>query len=159
MKIEFEIEGTQELLNSLTQVQRGLVDFRDLGTWNAVQSEFYKVQKEIFAAEGPGWKELSHPYAEIKQAKYGNKPILQATGKMYAEFSSDKGNVDKQAQSMSFTFSQPAGFHMSKGARSKMPYRSSLDLTNDQEQRVTEPIIKKLKQLIDNAKLRDYRNG
>lgn len=153
-----EVEGMAELLAAFKTVEQGMIDFRQLGTWNAVQSEFYKIQKEIFDKEGqPKWKALSPNYAKVKQRLYGSKPILQATGAMYKEFTSDTGNVTKTAQEMTIKFSPPAGFHMSKAARSKMPYRSSLDLTNEQEERLTEPVRKKLKQLIANAKLRDIR--
>src|SRR4051794_8019067 len=46
MRLEMTIEGTGELLSSFAQVERGLVDLRQLGTWDAVQAEFYKVEKE-----------------------------------------------------------------------------------------------------------------
>ena len=162
MNIKVEVDGVQQTIAAFEKVERGIVDLRQLGTWDWVQSELYKVQKEIFASEGSAgkggkWKGLSSPYKEIKAAKWGDKPILQASGAMYKEFTSDAGNVEKKEQEMTFTFNSPAAFHMGKGGRSKMPYRSSLDLTKEQEERVLAPIAKKLRQLIDNAKLRDIR--
>lgn len=154
-----EIEGMRELLASFKKVEEGMLDFRQLGAWKGVQAEFYKIEKEIFAKEGNAtkWKALTPAYAKIKQKKYGSLPILQATGKMYSEFTSDAGNVTQTAQEMTFKFSQPAGYHMSKEPRSKMPYRSSLDLTDEQERQIVKPVQDKLKQLIANAKLRDIR--
>lgn len=162
MKISVEVDGVQDTIRAFEKVEKGIVDFRELGTWDWVQSEFYKIQKEIFASEGAAgkggkWKALSSPYAAIKQAKYGDMPILQASGKMYKTFTSDAGNVDKKADSMTFQFDAPAGYHMGKGGRGKMPYRSSLDLNPEQQKRLLEPVSKKLKQLIMNAKLRYYQ--
>ena len=159
MPITVEIEGMSELLAAFKTVEEGMLDFRQLGAWKAVQSEFYKIQKEIFANEGNGtqWKALTPAYAKVKLAKYGERPILQATGDMYKEFTSDTGNVKMTAQEMDITFSQPAGYHMSKESRTKMPYRSSMDFTEEQEKQLMQPIQDKLKQLIANAKLRDLR--
>ena len=157
-----EIEGMADLLAGFKTVEEGMIDFRQLGAWKGVQHEFYKIQKDIFGSEGSSgktgkWKALSPNYAKVKQKKYGAMPILQATGKMYREFTSDTGNVTQTAQEMTFRFSQPAGYHMSKAARKKMPYRSSMEFTDDQEKQIMKPVQDKLKQLIANAKLRDLR--
>jgi phage gpG-like protein len=157
-----EIEGMRELLASFKTVEEGMIDFRQLGTWKAVQSEFYKIEKDIFGSEGASgktgkWKALSPAYAKVKQKRYGPLPILQATGAMYKQFTSDAGNVTQTAQEMTFRFSQPAGYHMSKAARKKMPYRSSMEFTEAQEKQLMKPVQEKLKQLIANAKLRDIR--
>lgn len=154
-----EIEGMAELLASFKQVEEGMLDFRQLGAWKGVQSEFYKIQKDVFSNEGNGskWKALSPAYAKVKQKKYGDLPILQATGAMYKQFTSDAGNVTQTAQEMTFKFDQPAGYHMSKEPRTKMPYRSSMDFTDEQEKQLMQPVQDKLKQLIANAKLRDIR--
>jgi len=154
----YEVEGMNDLLASFKDVERGMLDFRQLGTWKAVRSEFYKIQKEIFASEGAGkWQALSPKYAAIKLKKYGTKPILQASGEMYKEFTSDTGNVTETAQEMTIAFGPTAGYHMSKEPRKKMPYRSSLDLTDEQAARLKKPVEEKLKQLIANAKLRQLR--
>jgi len=155
--LKVTVEGVGDLIARLQIVRRGAADLRELNTWGAVRAEFYKVQKEIFAAEGPGWKALSSPYKERKAIKYGNKPILQASGAMYKEFTGSPGGVEETAQEMTLTFSSPAGYHMSKGARSKIPYRSSLDLTPEQNKRLMDVIKKKMEQLIDNARLRSIR--
>lgn len=161
-QISIEVDGVRESVAAFEKVERGVVDFRQLGVWNAVESEFYKIQKTIFDSEGAAgqggkWKPLSTGYAKVKQRIYGNMPILQASGAMYREFTSKAGSVDKQAQEMTLGFSSPAVYHMGKGARSKMPYRSSLDLTQAQQEQLLDPVKKKMKQLIDNAKLRDIR--
>lgn len=154
--IQFTVEGIQELVRAFDKLARGVVDLRQLGTWKAVKSEFYKIQREIFEKEGPGWQALSPAYKVYKDKKWGAKPILQASGAMYKDFTAG-GDPQEEAQSLTFTFKKPAGYHMSKSGRSKIPYRSSLDLNQAQQDRLTDEIKKKLKQLIDNAKLRDVR--
>jgi phage gpG-like protein len=154
--ITFTVEGIQELVNAFDKVARGIVDLRQLGTWKAVTSEFRAIQKEIFDSEGPGWAALTPEYKAYKVKKWGEKPILQASGAMYKDFTAG-GDPKEEAQSLTFNFKAPAGYHMSKDARSKMPYRSSLDLTAAQDERIKDAIRQKLKQLIDNAKLRDIR--
>jgi hypothetical protein len=163
MNIGIEIDGIPQTIAALSRVERGVLDLRQLGTWDWVESEFRRIQKEIFDSEGSAsaggkWKRLSPAYAAVKQKKYGNLPILQRTGGMYKEFTSKGGGaVEQKPQEMSIAFSSPAGFHMGKGARSKMPYRSSLDLTNEQKERLMKPIRAKFQQLVDNAGLRDRR--
>jgi phage gpG-like protein len=157
VNITIDLDGTQETIRAFERVQGGIADLRKNATWLRVRQAFYRVQKDIFAGEGPGWKELSSPYKEIKAKRWGNKPILQASGKMYREFTVSPGMVDAQATEMTLGFSQPAGYHMSKKARSKMPYRSSLDLTDAQEKEILKPIGDSLKQLVANARLRDLR--
>ncbi len=161
MNFATTVEGVNDLIDRFEKVRRGVVDLRQLGTWDWAISTFQKVQKSIFdsegAAAGSRWKALTPAYAAVKARRYGSQPILQATGKMYREFTSAPGLVDKKEMELTLGFSQPAGYHMGKGARSKMPYRSSLDMTDAQLDEIQQPIVKKLKQLIDNAKLRDIR--
>ena len=76
---------------------------------------------------------------------------------MYKQFTSDAGNVTESAQELTFTFAQPAGYHMGREPRKKMPRRSSLDMTEAQEKQLMKPVQEKLKQLIANAKLRELR--
>ena len=149
----------QGVLDGLDKVIRGLVDFRELGAWKAVRKEFHAVQNEKFQTANNGqWQKLSPAYEAVKASKYGGPTrILIANGDMVKEFTTDAGKFDEQAQEMTFEFSSPAGFHMSKAPRSKIPYLSSLDLTEAQEKRIAEPITKKLKQLIANARLKDAR--
>ncbi len=163
MKISIDVDGAQTTIAAFEKVERGIIDLRQLGTWDWVQSEYYKCVKEIMSSEGSAGKSgkyapLTTAYAVAKQKKYGNKPILQATGAMYAS-ATTAGNgaiVDKQAQEMTLgTSDRKAGFH--QYGTSKMPARKILDFTPEHEKRILEPIGKKLRQLVDNAKLRDIR--
>lgn len=162
MKLEISVEGMQDLLNSIEKVERGVLDLRDLGTWDWVEREFYQVVKEQFASEGGAgqsgkWKGLSHPYAEIKTRTYGDNGILVASGAMYRSLTGGAGAiVDKQAQEMTLgSTDKKAGWHQHGTGR--MPARPIYDFTDAQTRKIQGPIIKKLRQLIDNAKLRDVR--
>jgi phage gpG-like protein len=158
MRWNVTVNGVRQTLSAFLKVQGGIIDLRKLGAWDQVQGVFYKIQREQFGSEGGGkWAALSPPYAKVKLSRFGAKPILQATGKMFEEFTSDQGNVQKDAQSMSFKFGPPAAFHMSTRARTKMPYRSTLELDDDHKRRLTEPLKQKIKQLIQNARLASKR--
>lgn len=162
MKIDLEVEGMAALIGSFEKVERGFLDLRQLGTWDWVQSEFYKVVKDQFAAEGQGksgkWKPLSSKYAAVKSKRYGNAPILQASGRLYKSMTAAGGEaiVDKQPQEMTLGSTVPYGkYH--QGGTNRMPKRPIIDFTDAQEKQIFAPIGKKLRQLIDNAKLRDIR--
>lgn len=163
MKFTIEVEGQRELLASFLMVQEGLVDLRQLGTWDRVQTEFYKVLKDQFGSEGAAgkagkWKPLSPKYAKVKLRKYGALPILQATGKLYRAMTSQGGDsfVEKKAQEMTIGTKLPyAAFHQRGGKR--LPQREIISLTDEQEKQITAPIQEKLKQLVANAKLRERR--
>lgn len=164
MKIEIELEGMSELLAAFKGVEAGMLDFRQLGAWDAVQSEFYKIEKEQFASEGSSgrsgkWKALSPKYAAIKQRKYGAMPILQATGKGYRSLTSadaDGAVVVKEKQELVLGTSIPyMAYHQKGGGR--LPKREPISMTDDHIKRLSAPVNAKLKQLIANAKLRELR--
>lgn len=163
MKISFEVDGVQQTIRAFQQVERGVVDLRELGTWDWVQSEYYKVVKEVMDSEGSSgqsgrWKALTPKYAEVKRAKYGDKPILQASGEMYTSLTTSGGGavVEKSAQEMTLGSRNPkAGWH-NRGA-GRLPKRQIIDFTDEQKKRIVAPIEKKMRQLVDNAKLRDIR--
>lgn len=158
-----EVIGERELKAAFETVEKGMLDLRQLGAWNAVQSKFYKVEKELFASEGGSgksgrWQQLSSPYKEVKARRYGPMSILQATGQMYRSLTSTTGDsiVEKTAQTLALgTRLKYAGMHHRGGGR--LPQRKPIDMTDAQEKRVLKPIGDKLKQLAANAKLRDIR--
>jgi phage gpG-like protein len=163
VKVTVEVQGINDLVARFDQVRRGTEDFRQLGTWDWVQSEFYKVLKAQFGSEGAAgrsgkWKELSPKYKVWKQRKYGSLPILQLTGRLYRSLTSQGGDavVEKSAQEMTLGTRVPyAGYHQSGTGR--MSARKVIDFSPEQEKQLKRPIQEKLKQLIANARLRDER--
>jgi phage gpG-like protein len=163
MKFTVEVEGLDELLRAFAGVEKGMLDFRDLGTWDAVQFEFYRIEKEQFQSEGSAgksgkWKQLSSPYKERKQRQYGDVPILTRTGRLYRSLTSSGGDsvVEKRPLEMVLGSKVPyAGYHQSGTGR--MPKREPISVTPEQEQQLMKPIQRHLKQIVANAKLRSLQ--
>lgn len=163
MKFKIEVEGREQLLASFVKVQAGVVDLRQLGTWDLVGTEFRRIEKEMFDSEGSlsgggKWAPLSPKYAIQKQRKYGSLPILQASGRLYRAMTGSSADsvFEKQPSEMAIgTSLKYAGYHQS--GTSKMPKRPPISFTRDQQKRLTDPIERKLRQLIANAKLADKR--
>lgn len=159
MITELTVEGLADLINSFEKVERGTLDLRQLGTWDWVQSEFYKATREKFENAGPGWAPLSSSYETAKTRKFrGPTRILISSGAGMRSLTADGGDavVDKQPQEMTLGSSlKYMGYHHT-GTR-KMPKRDPIEFSDAQTEQIVAPIGKKLKQLIDNAKLRDIR--
>ena len=163
MRVEITVEGSNQLIASFAQVEKGL-DFRELGTWDAVASEFYKIEKEQFDSEGGAgksgkWKALKPEYAKRKQKKWGNVPILHASGEMMRSLTSRNAPgavLEKTADELTLGTTIPyAGYHQ-RGSK-RLPKRPPVDPTDAQVDRLSKVIQGKMKQLIANAKLRDIR--
>lgn len=162
MKVTVELEGVKETLAQFKGIELGMVDFRQLGAWKAVRSVFYKIVGSIFKAEGGAsgkWKALTPAYQRVKVRKWGNQPILTASGALYRSLTQEgtQGSTFSETpQEMEIgTTIKYAGFHQS-GTR-KMPARPILDFTDEQESQLMKPIQDKLVQLVGNAKLRTLR--
>ena len=162
MKIEVTLDGVKELNASMTFIDAGLSDFRKLGTWDAIATEFYKIEKEQFKDEGgPSgkWKSLSPKYAAIKARKYGNVPILTASGQMMKSLTSRgaaNSVLEQTATEMTIGTSDPkAGYHQ-RGNR-RLPQRKVVDFDDQRKDRLSKVAENKVKQLLANAKLRSLR--
>ena len=158
MKVSITLEGTNELIAAFSTVEKGL-DFRTLGTWDAVATEFRKIEKEQFAGEGIGpsgkWKPLSAVYAKRKIKKYGNQPILQASGRLAKSLTGTTADsvLEKTAQELTIGTNVPyAGYHQ-RGSKARPP----VDLSEQQLDRIGTVITRKMKQLAANARLGELR--
>jgi phage gpG-like protein len=160
---EIEIEGMADLLARFKGVEEGMLDFRQLGAWRAVASEFRKIEKEQFDSEGSKgesgkWKQLSPKYAIRKLAKWGDVPILQASGKLYRSLTQENAEgavYEETAQELTLGTSIPYAAYHQRGGR--VPQREPISLTREQKDRLMQPVQDKLRQLIANAKLRDLQ--
>lgn len=163
VKITINVEGEQSVINAFQKVERGILDLRQLGTWKWVASEFYKVEKAQFGSEGSAgksgkWQSLTSPYKEIKAKKWGDQPILQASGRLYKSLTANGADSVYEDSNLELTLGSSlpyAGYHQ-KGTR-KMAARPPISLNDEQITQITKPIQKKLEQLIDNAKLRNLQ--
>jgi phage gpG-like protein len=165
MKVEITVEGADDLVARFATVEKGL-DFRELGTWDAVATEFRKIEYEQFASEGAdgasgAWQALSTEYAARKLKQWGQVPIMQASGRLWRSLT-QKGSKDAVEEQTATeltlgTTVEYAKYHQSKEPRKKLPRRPLVDLTDAQTARLGGVIQGKMKQLIANAKLRDIR--
>lgn len=159
MKVTVELEGLPELLAQFRGVEVGMLDFRTLGTWDWVQSEFYKVEKAQFASEGAAgaggkWTALNPAYAARKEKKWGPVPILQASGRLYRSMTSANadGVVEKRPLELILGSRVKYGGYHQKGT-SRMAKRPPIDFTPEQETQLMKPIQTHLKQIVSQAKL------
>jgi len=78
-------------------IERGLNDLSPV--WKNVDVVFRAFMRQVFQAEGayggPKWRALNTAYAEKKKARWGAKPILQASGALMRSFTapSDPNHV------------------------------------------------------------------
>lgn len=164
MKVSISVEGADELVATFNKIEQGL-DFRQLGTWDAVVSEFRKIEYEQFASEGADgasgkWKPLSPAYQAVKDKKWGHSPILQASGRLWRSMTGNNADsiVQKTAQELAIGTTVPyAKYHQSKEPRTRLPRRPIVDLTERSKDRLGNVIVGKMKQLVANAKLRSIR--
>lgn len=159
MNVTVTVEGADKLAAAFKTVEKGL-DFRTLGTWDAVTSEFRKIEKEQFAGEGIGpsgkWKALSAAYAKRKIKKWGSTPILQASGRLVKSLTGNSSDsvVEKTADELTIGTTVPyAGYHQ-RGTKT-MPSRPPVDLSEQHTDRLGKVITRKMKQLVANARLAD----
>lgn len=160
--LTIEAKGVKELGEKFEYVRRGLVDFRQLGTWKAVAAEAYKVIESIFANEGGAsgqWAPLKPKYEAIKRAAYGDQPILTASGVMRRSLTSSNapGSVYSESKDEVVIGSTDKKVPFHQYGTSRMKKRPIFDFSAAHKEQMTEPIYRKLKQLIANARLREAR--
>lgn len=164
MKVTTELKGVPETLAMFRGVELGLADFRQLGAWKAVRLVFYKIVSSIFQAEGGAsgkWTALTAAYAKVKLRRWGNQPILTASGTLYRSLTqegAEGSTFTESAQEMEVGTTIKYGAYHQTGTN-KMPARPILDFTDEQEGQLMKPIQDKLVQLIGNAKLKGLRQG
>ncbi len=154
MNVSIEIQGDKELISAFESIEDGLKDLRKGKTWQRVRQAFYRIQKEQFGSEGGTgasgkWKPLTPKYAKVKQRKYGNKPINQATGRLYKSLTQAGGEstFEEQATTMTIGSNTPYAGYVQKA-------RPIIDLTPDQEKKLLEPVERYVRQLAANVKLK-----
>lgn len=164
MRVTVTVEGVDAQVGKLNYLARNVADYRQLGAWDGVQAEFYRIEKEQFSSEGAAGRSgryapLSSTYAERKTKKYGPQPILTASGQMrdsLTRATAKNAVVEKTAQELVLGTTDPKAAYHQRGT-SKMPKREVISFSDEQKARLVRPIEMKIRQLLDNAKLRDIR--
>lgn len=158
-----EIKGANELARKFDAVTDGIKDLNKLGVWDDVQTAFYEIERDQFASEGNAarakWKALSPAYAAQKLKRFGQKPILQATGKLYrslTQANAEGSVVNKMPQELVIGSSIPHGIYHQTGTN-KMPARPPIEIRMpSQKEKLLKPMREKLLDLI---KKNGFGNG
>mgnify|MGYP003531091743 FL=1 len=153
MKLTIETTGQPQLIRALDNVERGFTDLDQSGIWKKVQSEFFKVEKELFDSEGASgqsgaWEKLTDNYAKVKERQFGKLPILQRSKELFKSLTSETDNTiaDFKADEATFGTSLPYS-----GAVHKK--RPAISPTDDQITQICKPIQTELQQLIERERL------
>jgi len=85
--LRFELAGTVQLSRVLEGISGDLSDLRP--AWERMAQEYRETRHGLFAREGsfegePAWDPLSPKYAEWKEQRYPDRPILVLTGETRA---------------------------------------------------------------------------
>lgn len=143
--IKWTIEGVPELSRRLLMKSKNLNNYKK--PLNESSDLILNDVKTQFRTEGSlsgGWQPLALSTLIDKARKgYGNKPILERTGKLKNSFYKRVGTKRAFVSSKSPYF----GFHQSRKPRTKIPRRPMLLLTESTRQK----IVKKFQKFIQNA--------
>lgn len=144
--IQVRAEGLVRFRANVQRLERKFQTFRKL--FEKFGDEFYEAEKRTFASAP--WVPLSAKYAAQKRKKYGGKPILRATDKLYSSFTRKgaEGNVNRiRINEAEFGSSVSyARFH--QFGTGKMPARPPLALTDQDFQKFDSIAEKHLAEMI-----------
>ena len=132
-QVSFEVLGEKQVSQMLS---RTTAKAADLGPyWLMVQGLLQQAIKEQFDTEGGrtgGWAPLSERYASDKVRRFGNQPILVATGALRQSLTGGSGFIARQEGNETLRFGTQLGYgRFHQTGTSSMPQRRILDLTND----------------------------
>jgi len=136
LKITATVIGEEQLVRSLDRFTAGVSNlapaFEEIGT------DVREILVEQFAQEGNGWAPLTPAYAIQKRKRYGDKPILRATDRMFESLTSmgAEGNVTEIA-AMSAAYGTDvfyARYHQT--GTSRMAQRKIFALTEVNKRRI-----------------------
>lgn len=131
MQLNFFIEGEKQLSRSLRLKEIG----EQVQNWRPAFELTARLMKKEFAETafstegaslGKAWDPLSPDYARWKAKHYPGKGILVRTGKMQRSFQTRSGAFEAEIWNPTAYFK----YHQSNAARSKLPRRMMMYLTN-----------------------------
>lgn len=143
-----EIEGEKELARAVLRVIGSIDDFRPY--WKALQNELFDIEREQFDSEGAKgatgkYKDLSPTYARYKQKIYGDKPILQRTGRLYASMTGNTSDTVAQLGKTEAVFGTKVPYAKKHQTGAKyLTKRPPYALTDRQKRKMGSVLIKEL---------------
>jgi phage gpG-like protein len=148
--IEIQSSGEAELIRGFNQIEEVVRDMRPV--WKDVKPVLFDIEKKLFDSEGGTgksgkWKSLSKSYSEIKQKAFGNKKILEASGKLRKSLTSDTSDTIFEGNQTDLEFgSKLPQFrgHMKGYAAKNLPVRKPVDISDQARERIGRTVRKSL---------------
>jgi phage gpG-like protein len=133
MRIQIDVDGEKQIALAFGSIAKDISDLKPF--WDKVVTEFHKIEAKAFASEGASgesgkWVALKPAYAKIKAKKWGNVPILTASGRLRQSLTSQTGDsiIQKETDALTVGSTVPYGRYHQTGTR-KMPARPPISLT------------------------------
>lgn len=146
-RFTIEVDGQAEFSRAFN---RGVDRIKDLSPiWEEVKQEFFEIQREQFTSEGAAgaagkWQELSPAYAEVKAQKWGSKPILQASGRLYTSLTQEGGDNVSDIRKQEASFGTVVPYALAHQRGNRVPKREVISFSEKQKNRLMKRIQKKL---------------
>lgn len=136
----FELDGEVQLSIALSRMIRAVDDLRPFGP--AFREAFNAVELEQFGSQGAKgrdgrWAALSKPYEAWKRKRWGNKPILQASGRLMEALTGKSGDtlLISEPHLIGLGAVVDYGSYHQHGT-SRMPARKPISVGSRQESRI-----------------------
>jgi len=152
MRFTFEVEGVKQFDRAFDRLGFHCSDLRPV--WPHVEREMENIMSEQFKSEGAKgrsgkWKELSPAYAKAKLKRYGQQPILRATGALEQSLTGKSGDSVRLATKEEFGFGTSlfyAAYHQRGGTN--LPQREIFSFSDAQRTRLMKEMQKGLVEII-----------
>lgn len=136
MRLSLDIDGQKEFDRFFIRFDRKLSDLEPV--WDDVRDTLWEIEAEQFESEGAAggkrWQELSARYKVQKINRYGQKPILEASGRLKRAMTSKTSDTiyQKSRDAMYLgTSLKYARYHQDGGKN--LPQREVIKLSDSQK--------------------------
>lgn len=151
VRISISVDGIPEFDRIFRRMDLSLSDLTPV--WEETRDAFWEIEKEQFASEGAAggagrFERLSPKYEKVKARRYPGKPILEATGRMRAAYTSKTSDSVVQISRDSLTVGgrgkvgRIAAYHQRGGGR--LPQRKVISFSESQKRRMTKRLQKRM---------------
>lgn len=162
-QFKIEVAGEEQLNRVFARTDAAFKDLRPI--WPDVRDEFWAIEKEQFASEGADgrsgkWQPLTERYLEQKIKRYGDQPILRASGELEESLTgpNDYSVYRPGQKSIEIGTSLERGLFHQQGA-GNLPKRPPIDFSNDTQNRLMKKIqaglVRELRKGVGHVEARD----
>lgn len=156
--------GERQLDRALTRLNNSVQDLSEV--FEALGEDFRASEAQQFAHEGYGdWPPLSPGYAITKRRRWGDKPILQASGALRSAITErwTPGNVtiikpQEAAFGVNLGKAYPR-FHQTGAPRANLPQRKVIHQREGDKRRMTKTMHRKLVAIARQAGFQVFDQG